>query len=176
MLAPADAIGLLRAAAARPADGLVSRIEGTSMAPTIPHGASIRVVPLPPDGCREGLVVACLSHGGTLFAHRVVRRLRRGGEDWVLTVGDGWHLCDPPVPRTRLVGVVGTWRAEGTWREPAGAPPRRGASSILTRASVALVAATFRIHPQVARHVAGIGLNVGAWLKRFRRFPKASWQ
>jgi hypothetical protein len=169
MAAPLQAAGLMRAAVARPSEGLESRIEGTSMAPTIPDGALIRVVPVPPEGCRPGMVVACLSERGTLFAHRVVRCVQRHGEEWLLTLGDGWKLCDPPVPAARVVGTVGAWRVEGDWTAPAPPPPRRGVTRVLAVASIALVAFGLRLHPQVARRTAGTGLQLGAWLKTLRR-------
>ena len=135
------------------------------MAPTIPDGALIRVLPAPVEGCRVGMVVACLSEGGTLFAHRIVRRVRSGGQEWLLTLGDGWRICDPPVPAGRVVGTVEAWRTDGDWTAPVLAPTRRGAAALLARGTTALVAASLHLHPQVARRVAGTGLTLEAWLK-----------
>jgi hypothetical protein len=165
VLAPLQAAAVMRAAVARPSEGLLSRVEGSSMAPTIPGGALIRVLPAPAEGCRVGMVVVCLSEGGTLFAHRVVRRVQRGGQEWLLTLGDGWRICDPPVPASRVVGTVDAWRTDCDWIAPVAAPTRRGVAAVLARSSTALVAATLHLHPQVARRVAGTGLTLEAWLK-----------
>lgn len=163
----ADAAAALLAAMRRPGASFESTIAGASMAPTIPDRARIRITTTS-DGIGVGDTLACLSRTGTLFAHRAVHRLRRRGVDWVLTVGDGWILCDSPTPASRIVGVVREFDAGQGWTPTAG-PARRGwLAGCVSRASVLFVASMLRVHPLLAQHLAGGCLHVGARLKTLR--------
>ena len=168
-IAAEEASAALLAVMGRPGASFESRIAGTSMAPTIPDGAAIRVRPLGAQGAEAGEVLACVSRGGTLFAHRAVRQLRRAGIDWTLTVGDGWILCDSPTPAGRIVGVVHEFEAGAGWQPVGPAAARGPIVTGVSRASVAFVAAMLRLHPVLAQHLAGGCLHVGARLKALRR-------
>jgi hypothetical protein len=163
---------ILADAIRRAPHGLESRIAGSSMAPAIPDGATIRIAPVPDAGYRAGMVVACLSAGDGLFAHRVVRVVHARGRDFVLTVGDGWTLCDPPTALERVIGVVAEWRAEGEWQAPRAEATRGRWNAACSRLSTAVVRTAMRVHPEIARHVAGGCLHVGSWLKSLRGLPR----
>jgi hypothetical protein len=157
---------LLAGAARRSERGWESRVAGRSMAPAIPDGATIRIVPLDPACALEsGAVLACLSAGNTLFAHRLVRWQAWRGRRFALTLGDGWRLCDPPTPAADVVGRVDQYHDGDDWRAPPEAGPRRGLSAWLAHGSLACVSLALQVHPWLARRVAGCGLALGSVLK-----------
>jgi hypothetical protein len=158
----------MAAAVLRAPEGLVSRIAGRSMEPGIPDGAEVRMRPLPAAGVRTGMVVACLSTGGTLFAHRVLMRATRGGRDYAITLGDGWRLCDPPVARQDILGGVTAWRAGGEWAAVDTQPVAIGTLPAITRISLHLVRAGLALHPEIGRRTAGTLLVAGSILKTLR--------
>jgi hypothetical protein len=87
-----------------------SEISGNSMGDTLPSGCRIRICALPAEEYRPGQVVAFLT-GGTICAHRIVRRTRHG----VLTRGDSQSWCDLPVPIRAILGVVLERMVNGKW-------------------------------------------------------------
>jgi hypothetical protein len=139
------------------------------MATTLPAGAFIRIRCGDQDA-PAGAVVAFV-HGQRLMAHRVVRRGRGPrAAAHVLTRGDAFAVCDPPIPVTTVLGRVTAWRpgADGPWSPPAG-PPARGPVAV---ALDALIGGLLDLHPALARWVAARAL----WLRnRFlglaRRLP-----
>lgn len=135
------------------------------MEPAIPDGAKIRIVQEPDGGFQVGMVVACLSAGNTLFAHRIVRCGEWRGTRYVLTLGDGWLLCDPPTAHQNIVGVVSAYYYQGSWQAPAPCARSGRWSSLPSRVIVPIVQLALAIHPEVARRVAGTCLIVGSWLK-----------
>ena len=76
------------------------RAYGGSMAPAIPHGARIHLVPLGERGPQRGEVVVAAANG--VLVHRVVATWR----DRVLLQGDAMARSDRPVPRAALLARV----------------------------------------------------------------------
>lgn len=138
-------------------------IHGTSMEPTLLHGARIRIRPLPPQDYREGQVVAC-ALGDELFAHRIVHCAERA----VLTRGDNRVLCDPPTDKAHVIGVVLEHWEEGQWMPLAAGPSSR--LPRLTSANERLVRACLGTHLDFSRRVAGTVLHLG----RFYRMALAA--
>ncbi len=75
-------------------------LRGISMAPTLPPGCQIEIVPLPSRVHLGDLVVFVA--GDTLVAQRLVHR---SGGYWI-TQGDGQVLPDRPLDPDQVVGVV----------------------------------------------------------------------
>ena len=162
----------MAAAVLRSPQGLTSRIAGRSMEPAIPDGAEVRLQPLPAGGVREGMVVACLSAGGTLFAHRVLACAMRRGRDYAITLGDGWQLCDPPVAQDDVLGEVTAFRVDGDWTAVNACAVDIASLRSITRLSLRLVRAGLSLHPEIGRRTAGILLVVGSLLKALHmRWP-----
>jgi hypothetical protein len=149
-----------------------STISGTSMEPTLAHGASVRIRPLPRGAYREGQIVACALKD-ELFAHRIVFC----GAEAIVTRGDNRVLCDPPTPKGEIVGLVEACRTGESWSAPAGPPAPRWPA--ITSSNLRLVRASLDVHPELGRRVAGtvlhIGrlLNIAGTLARIRSAPKA---
>jgi hypothetical protein len=71
---------------------VVARFTGSSMEPTIPSGAEVRLR----CGVEVGMGdVAAFLRDGHLIVHRVVGGSREAG--WILTCGDALLLPDPPI-------------------------------------------------------------------------------
>jgi hypothetical protein len=157
----------LVAAVHRARDGVESRVSGSSMEPAIPDGATIRVLPEPAGGYQIGMVVACLSAGEELFAHRLVRRGRNHGAAYVLTLGDNWLLCDPPTAIGDIIGLVSAYKYDGVWRSPPN-PRRSWLSQKLSQSSVTVVWLALQIHPGFARRLAGTLLRLTSLLSTVR--------
>src|SRR5436190_7248117 len=82
-----------------------STIRGTSMEPTLPDGARIKVCPSRTGTYEVGEIAACL-HGGSLVAHRIVSRGAGRARGYVVTQGDGRLICDRPLRVDDILGVV----------------------------------------------------------------------
>ena len=149
-----------------------STVCGSSMEPTIPHGARIKVRPSRSGDYEVGQIAACL-HGSTLVTHRIVSCGRTGGaRGFVLTQGDGRLICDRPLRKDDILGVVTEFAVEGIWRVPA--------KEVLGRPLQRLFAATHRrviglclaINHRLACHVARAILVLGFVLKGLFAWPK----
>lgn len=82
------------------------KVRGTSMLPTIPRIAEVRVDPVPRLGLRRGDVALVEQSGSGLVMHRVVRL--RGGT--VELKGDNRFEADAPVELHSVIGVAGQIR------------------------------------------------------------------
>ena len=92
---------------------LTARFSGTSMHPTIPDGAEVRV--LCGEEVRAGDVVVC-QEGRRILVHRAVAIL---GSGWVLTRGDATAVPDLPVPASSVLGrITGLVTREGDLAVP----------------------------------------------------------
>lgn len=83
------------------------RVRGTSMLPTIPRLAEVRVRALPPRDLRRGDVVLAQLPGGQPVLHRV----HRLSGDAIILKGDNMRRPDEPVPLRRIVGIADQVRA-----------------------------------------------------------------
>ena len=93
-------------------------INGRSMGATLADGAMARVSLQAGGSCAGGDVVL-FRQGGTVVAHRVVRRTA----GYLMTRGDARIAPDPPVPLERVIGrVEGTVRGDGV--SPLAVPSR----------------------------------------------------
>ena len=144
---------------------------GTSMAPTIPSGATIRIQRVDPDSLRAGQVVAVIAEN-TLLTHRVVARGNgRVASGYVVTRGDGNTLCDPPLPVQAVLGAVTAYRA-GDWCE-IGAPIRRpGWRGLVTVVFDSAVRSALEVDVQLADRLARSGRRARALWTRTQRL----WQ
>ena len=142
-----------------------SRIHGTSMEPSIPDGARIRIGPPASGKYEPGQVVACVI-GESLFAHRIVHCGCDRTGAFILTQGDGWLLCDPPTRNHRILGAVAEYSQGDAWVAPAWPLRRNSGRRIAARASFWIVRLSLAIHYEFARCVAGTFLVLGALCKR----------
>jgi hypothetical protein len=149
-----------------------STISGTSMDPTLPHGARVRIRPLAQREYHEGQIVACVLKD-ELFAHRIVFCELQA----IVTQGDNRVLCDPPTRKNQILGEVAEYCVGDGWIAP-GAPPRPRRPGV-TAANLRMVRACTRVHFELGRRVAGTVLHVGRFLRiavsfaRHRSAPKA---
>jgi len=145
---------------------LESTIKGTSMHPTIPDGARVRIRPLHTENYRVGQIVACLLND-EIFAHRVVFCGSSGrSRDMVLTRGDALVMCDPPTRKSAILGEVTEFWADGEWRalNATGTTlPRYRALALLQEQ---LIRICMPVHYEFARRVAGTTLIVGSAIGR----------
>ena len=146
--------------------GFESTISGTSMQPTIPDGARIRISPPESGEYQVGQIVACVL-GDSLFAHRIVYCGRSGRSGaYVLTQGDGWALCDPPTRKTAILGIVTEISKGGDWRTPTGGAARGSWMQAVATASFWLNRLSLLLHPEFSRRVAGTCLFAGSVCRR----------
>ena len=89
------------------------------MAPAIPDGARIHIRAGTEERCGVGDVIAFVG-GSRVIAHRIVYEGRRGAaRRFLVAQGDGNWLCDPPVNRSTVVGIVEGFSVGGD-RRPVG--------------------------------------------------------
>jgi hypothetical protein len=99
-----------------------STVTGDSMLPTLPEGARILIRAADQSEYLPGAVAACLENE-FLFAHRIAYRGKGRRADFVVTQGDAWILCDPPVRTSNIIGIVDARELNGQW-VPLPAPAR----------------------------------------------------
>ncbi len=124
-----DRIGCeLIAEALRSAGGpVVVLVGGSSMVPAIWPGDRIEVSPAGDAPVAEGQV-ALFSRDGRLFAHRIVRIVGSlAGAAQFITRGDALAACDPPVPRSEVLGYVSAVVRDGRRIPMASQAPSRSA-------------------------------------------------
>jgi hypothetical protein len=149
-----------------------STISGTSMEPTLSHGARVRIRPLAQHKYHVGQIVACVLKD-ELFAHRIVFC----EPQVIVTQGDNHVLCDPPTPKREILGVVDEYLSGDVWKAPGAAPPPRFPG--IAAANLRMVRACLHVHFQLGRRAAGTTLHVGRFLgmaisvARHRSAPKA---
>lgn len=85
------------------------KVRGTSMLPTIPRIAEVRVDPVPPAGLQRGDVALVDCPGAGLVMHRVLRI----DNDTIHLKGDNRPQADPPVAREAVLGVAAELRTGG---------------------------------------------------------------
>jgi hypothetical protein len=148
---------------------LESSVQGSSMGLTIPDGSRIRIQWT--DTYRPGQIVACLQHG-FLFAHRVV--YTRG--DAIITQGDGWILCDPPVRDSEVIGeVVACCMGEG-WHSPAAEPGRPKSDARAARRQVRIIAMCLRVDLAFARFMTRQMIRLYTFREHCRHWFASSFQ
>jgi signal peptidase len=146
-----------------------SDIRGGSMGAAIPDGSRIRIRLTSEERFRPGQIVACMEKG-FLFAHRVVH-VRK---DAIITQGDGWVLCDPPIRISQVLGEVVSCRVGEEWIAPASEANRSETASRAARRQVRLIAFCLRIHLRLARFVSRQIIHLHLFRKRrLQRFALA---
>lgn len=144
-----------------------STINGTSMAPTIPHGARIRICPRHPAQLRVGQIGVCVG-AHQLIAHRIVYCGGGRSDAFVLTQGDGWLLCDPPTRKDAILGVVDEFSIDGVWKAPAQHASRSSWQQALAAGHLWLIEACLAIHHGLARYVSRASFVARTTLMRIR--------
>jgi signal peptidase I len=81
------------------------RLQGDSMWPTIPAGSLVEVERTFPDDLRLGDIVVW-QQGEVLIAHRVMERVRRGSEVFLVTKGDNSSGPDQLLSQEIILGRV----------------------------------------------------------------------
>jgi hypothetical protein len=144
-----------------------SRIVGASMGSTMPPGTRIRIQCGDASEWPIGAVVVFFT-GRTLVGHRVVGRGTGRARDYWVTRGDGTILCDEPVDRDAILGVVTEWASDADWHPvpanvPVGPVRRAAAGAALTVLRVML-----RIDVALASRWARGSVRLANGLRRLR--------
>jgi hypothetical protein len=132
-------------------ESVESQLRGPSMGRTIPDGSRIRIA----NGVdwQAGDVIAFLA-GSRIMVHRVVHVGRRGAaREFIITQGDGNWLCDPPVHRRFVAGVVREWHDGVAWKPVGPGRSSMGRRLVATPLFV-LSRAALEAHPAVAAPLA----------------------
>lgn len=98
-------------------------LQGTSMGPVLPAGSLIRVRPAADDRFMVGQVLTYVAKD-RVVAHRLVRSVKSGGQEYLITRGDATVCCDWPVPAASVLGLVTGFSSAGGW-QPVGPPLKR---------------------------------------------------
>jgi hypothetical protein len=119
-----------------------AQISGTSMGNTLPDGARVRIEPVSSVRCDD---VVAFRENERIVAHRVWFRARR----YLILVGDGYRIPDPPVKETAVIGRVVAREDHGEWS----AVPILERRRYLTTVVVAMAALALLISPRLAETV-----------------------
>lgn len=99
-------------------------LRGRSMGLILPDGSRIRVrLVAADDQLVVGQVLTYIS-SDRVVAHRLVRSVKSGNQEYVITRGDATVCSDWPVPATSVLGIVTEFCGSETW-QPIGPPPKR---------------------------------------------------
>lgn len=99
-------------------------LHGNSMAPTLRDGSWIRVRPAAGGPFTAGQVLTYAAKD-RLVAHRLVRSVKSGSAEYLITRGDATVCCDWPVEAMSVLGTVIGFSTDGLW-QPVPPPPERG--------------------------------------------------
>jgi hypothetical protein len=165
---PGD-LELFRVLAKRSGQPVESELRGASMGLAIPNGSRIRIVHSEGVTWRKDQVVAFLA-GSRIMVHRVMYVGRRGrARRFLITLGDGNWICDPPVGLETIAGRVEEFRVDDQWQ---GVGPAR--VSFIRRsvsfASLALLRTALEWNPSfavwIARGMTHTRMKLGGiWMK-----------
>jgi hypothetical protein len=112
---PGD-LELFRVLAKRSGQPVESELRGASMGLAIPNGSRIRIVHSEGVTWHNGQVVAFLA-GSRVMVHRVMHVGRRGAaRRFLITLGDGNWICDPPVALETIAGLVEEFQVDDHWQ------------------------------------------------------------
>src|SRR5262245_32949148 len=161
---PAGELHAIAALLGKSGRAIESTIQGTSMEPTIPDGARIKVCPSPTGRYEIGDVAACV-HRGALVAHRIVSFGAGRARGYVITQGDGRLICDRPLRREEILGAVTEFSVAGAWHAPAREASRGPLQRVLARAHLRLIELCLAISYGLACHVARATLLLSFGLK-----------
>jgi hypothetical protein len=121
-----------------------SRVQGTSMGPSLPAGTRVRIDMSPRADYPIGAVIAFVE-GNRLIVHRIVH----AGRDYVLTRGDARIAPDIPVKREHVIGLVTADSGDGEWRKVASPRRRRGLAGACAMLAVLAARVVLRASPVV---------------------------
>ena len=146
-------------------------LHGKSMAPTLPDSSWIRVLPAEKGRFTVGQVLTYASKD-RVMAHRLVRSMKSGSTEYLITRGDATVCCDWPVPATSVLGTVIAFSTGGLW-QPVGPPPERG----LVFRSMAflisnLVGNLLRVSPRIAVSTAKRIIRIHGMVEKARGYLK----
>lgn len=130
-----------------------SAIRGGSMEPAIPRGARLRLRLLCGQPCFTGDVIFYLA-GDSYMVHRVLHRVRRFDEEYLLTCGDDCMTPDPPVPLSQVLGTVVAVQKNRSWSPPGMVMIRRFSKRAIRRMTLAAVSGTLKFSVSAARRLA----------------------
>jgi hypothetical protein len=146
-------------------------LQGKSMVPSLPDGSCIRVRLAADDQFIVGQVLTCVAKD-RVVAHRLVRSVKSGNEEYLITRGDATVCCDWPVPATSLLGIVIGFSIPGVWQPVGPAPQRWFGFRWLAFLISSLVANILKVSPCAAVWTAkriirihGMVERVMGWLK-----------
>ena len=147
-------------------------LHGNSMAPTLPDGSWIRVRPAADGRFTVGQVLTYVAKD-RVVAHRLVRSMKSGSDEYLITRGDATLVCDWPVMATSVLGTVVGFSSDGLW-QPVGPPPERGLGfRSMTFLLSSLVAYLLRVSPRASVstakgiiHIHGMVQKAVGYLKR----------
>ena len=121
MRLPAELYGQLLRDLLAEGTPVITTVHGASMAPFIPDGATVRIVPVSAGEAAVGQVVVRSWGGGRLLCHRL--SARRG--ERVQTWGDACFEPDGWGAATEIIGRVEAIQAGEQWRRVVERPPWR---------------------------------------------------
>ena len=137
------------------------------MGATLPDGARIRIKAADQTRHQVGQVVAYL-RDTTLVAHRIVYCGHGRRRNFILTQGDAWLVCDPPISADAVVGLVEVSQNELEWKIPNAQTPRRGWRRWIAALSVGCTSAILAWNVRIATTFSELILRMPGRAQRLR--------
>lgn len=135
-----------------------SQVQGVSMRGSLPAGSRIRIRCDGAAGAARGDVVAFVQ-GDLLVAHRLVGRGRGPrAANFLVTLGDGGVICDPPVAIETVLGTVIACQRGGEWVPVPASLARHGWRRPAERLLTAGVALALELDARLARALVDVAL------------------
>lgn len=146
-------------------------LEGKSMNPVLPNQSRIRVKLVAGDQFLVGQVLTYVVKD-RVVAHRLVRSVKSGSREYVITRGDATACCDWPVPTTSVLGIViGLLTPERC--QPIGPAPKRSFGfRFLASLNLSVVANILKVSPAAAVWTAKRIIRVHGIVERFIAYLK----
>jgi hypothetical protein len=146
---------------------------GTSMGPALPDGSWIRVRLAAADQFMAGQVLTYVAKD-RVVAHRLVRSVKSGSKEYLITRGDATVCCDLPVVASSVIGIVTEYCTTGAW-QPVGPQRARWFGFVWTASAISMtVGGLARLNPGIAAWTARriirihrIAMRCGGFAKRY---------
>jgi hypothetical protein len=146
-------------------------LQGKSMGGVLPDGSRIRVRPAAEDQFMVGQVLIYVAKD-RMVVHRLVRSVKSGSTDYLITRGDATVCCDLPILASSVLGIVMGFSTTGPW-QPVGPPAERWFGFRWVAFAISrVVGGLLRVSPSCAGWTAKRIIGIHGMVERVTGFVK----
>ena len=146
-------------------------LQGKSMGGVLPDGSRIRVRLAAEDQFMVGQVLIYVAKD-RMVVHRLVRFVKSGSNDYLITRGDATVCCDLPILASSALGIVMEFSTTGPWQPVGPSVERWFGFRWLAFAICRVVGGLLRVSPSYACWTAKSIIGIHGMAERVAGFVK----